>query len=243
MEFTDKVVLITGASKGIGAAAAELFAQRGAKVVINYRSSDDAAKDVLNKVQKYSDGMLAKCDVTKEKDVERMVEEIMSTYSHIDILVNNVGGYIDGDEWNGPSEVWEQSLKLNVLSTLNVSKYVAAEFIKAESGVIVNIASRYAQMGSYDSITYAASKAAILSITKAYSKLLSPFGRANSVSPGATDSGYWKIAPADELKSVIANSPHKRLIKPMEIAEVILFMASDKAKMITGQDILTDGGK
>jgi 3-oxoacyl-[acyl-carrier protein] reductase len=115
--------------------------------------------------------------------------------------------------------------------------------LESKSGIIVNIASRYGRMGHFDTITYAASKAAILNITQAYSKLLSPFRRVNSVSPGATDAGYWKTAPKEELEAVRSKSPHKKLINPKQIAETILFLAEEKSKMINGQDILVDGGK
>ena len=243
MEFKDKVVLITGASSGIGAEAAKLFAKEGAIVIINYLKSENEAKKVLEEVKKDSDGMIIKCDVTKEQSAQQMIDEVLTTYSRIDILVNNAGGYFDGDEWNGSSAIWKDSLNLNIVSTLNVSKFVAQHFLKSQSGIIVNIGSRYANMGHYDTITYAAAKAAILNITQAYAQLLSPFGRANSVSPGATDAGYWKRAPKEELEAVTANSPHKRLIKPEEIAQTILFAASERSTMITGQDFLVDGGK
>ncbi len=243
MGFKNKIVLITGASKGIGAETAKLFAKEGAIVIINYSKSDELAKEVLEDVKKHSDGMIINCDVTDENKVKEMIDTIINTYSKIDILINNVGGYLDGDEWNGDSNLWKKSLNLNIIATLNVSKYVAQEFLKSKSGIIVNIASRYARMGHFDTITYAASKAAILNITQAYSKLLSPFGKANSVSPGATDAGYWKIASKEELEAVKSKSPHKKLISPKQIADTILFLSSEKSKMINGQDLLVDGGK
>ena len=242
MELKNKIVLVTGASTGIGAETAKLFAKEGAIVIINYLNSETSAIKVLESVQRYSEGIIVKCDVTNEEEVKKMVNDIIIKYSKIDILVNNVGGYLEGDEWNGNSNIWEESLNLNIISTLNVSKYVSQEFLKLGSGVIVNVASRYARMGHYDSITYAAAKAAIVNITQAYSKLLSPLGRANSVSPGATDAGYWKVAPKEEIEIAKSKSPHNKLIDPKHIAEVILFLASEKSKMINGQDILVDGG-
>jgi NAD(P)-dependent dehydrogenase (short-subunit alcohol dehydrogenase family) len=236
MEFTNKVVLITGASSGIGAATAILFAKQGATVIINYLKSESLATDVLEEVKKYSDGMIIQCDVTNEKQVQHMIESIIQIYSKINILVNNVGGYIEGDEWDGEATTWQKSLTLNVLPTLIVSKYVAKEFIQSNTGVIVNIASRFAHSGDAETITYAASKAAILSITQAYSKLLSPFGRANSVSPGATDAGYWKTAPKEEVEALGS----KKLISPEVIAEAIVTLCSEQSAMINGQDILVN---
>lgn len=243
MEFKNKVVLITGASKGIGAETARLFAKEGAIVVINYKKSEDLASSVLEDIKKTSDGIIVKADITEEKEVKNMIDKVISKYSRIDILVNNAGGYIDGDEWDGSVKTWKTSIDLNLTSALIVSKYVAREFLKQQSGTIVNVASRYAYMGHWDSITYAASKAAIVNITQSYSKLLSPFGRANSVSPGATDAGIWKTVTQQELKDIKSKSPHKRLISTKEIANTIVFLASSKAEMITGQDILVDGGK
>jgi 3-oxoacyl-[acyl-carrier protein] reductase len=238
MRFKDKVVLVTGSSRGIGKAIALLFAKEGAKVIVNYSKSEKEANEVLKEIKKLSDGIAIKCDVSNETEVKNMINKIIKEFGKIDILVNNVGKYSDGDEWNGTSKIWEKSIKDNIISTLNVSKYVTEIFIKQKSGAIVNISSRFSVSGQYDAIAYAASKAAIVNITQAYSKLLSNFGRANSISPGPVKAGYWLRAPKEELEQTVNSMPNKRLIEPEEIAEKVLFLASDESKDINGQNIL-----
>lgn len=241
MQFKEKVVLVTWASKGIGKATALEFAKQWAIVIINYSKSKQPAQDVLDQIQNISQGSIIKCDVSDETQVKSMIQEIVKLYGRIDVLVNNVWLYIDGDEWNGTSDVWEKTLKNNLISSMNTSKYATEIFQKQKSGVIVNIASRYALSWRPDTIAYAAAKAGIINITQAYARLLSPFWRANSVSPWATNAWYRLTAPQEELDANIAHTAHKRLIEPEEIAKTILFLASDAAIMINGQNILADG--
>ena len=240
MKFKDKVVLVTGSSKGIGKAIALAFAKEGAKVVINYNKSEKEANEVLEQINKLSSGIVIRCDVSKEKAVKDMIKSIMKNYGRIDILINNAGHYIDGDEWNGSSKIWKETFEQNIIPALNVSKYVAEVFIAQKSGAIVNISSRYSLSGVYDSIAYSASKAGIANITQAYSKLLAPFGKVNTISPSAVRAGYWLRAPKDELENQIASMPNKKLIEPEEIANLALDLCSETSKR-TGENILVDG--
>lgn len=240
-EFKNKVVLITGSSRGIGKATALLFAKYESKVVINYSKSEKEANETLKEVQKLTDAIAIKCDVSDEKQVEKMIKTIMQKFGRIDILVNNAGYYIDGDEWDGTSDIWEKTLKVNLISVMNVSKYVAQIFQKQKSGIIVNVSSRYSTAGQYESLAYAASKAGIINVTQAYAKLLSKYGRANAVSPHAVRAGYWLRAPKEEVEETIARSPAKRLIEPSEVAEVIIKLCSNVSSKITGQNVVVDG--
>lgn len=239
--FKDKVVLITGSSRGIGKATALLFAKEGAKVIINYSKSEKEANDTLIQAKKLTNAIAIKCDVTDEKQVEKMIKTIIQKFSKLDILINNAGKYIDGDEWNGNSISWNKTLKENLISVMNTSKYAAKIFQKQKSGVIVNVSSRQSIYGRPDSIAYAAAKAGVVNVANSYAQLLSPYGRANAVSPWPVKAGYWLRAPKKELEETIANSPAKRLIEPEEVAEVILTLASDESSKITGQNIIVDG--
>ncbi len=243
MKLKDKVVLITGSSRGIGKATALLFAKKGAKIIVNYSKSEKEANDVLNEIGKISESIAIKCDVSKEPQVKKMFEKIIEKFGKFDILVNNVGVYLDGDEWNGSAKIWEKTLRLNLISAMNTSKYATEIFQKQKKGVIVNISSRFSISGRCDALAYSASKAGIVSITQSYAKLLSPFGRANSISPGAVRAGYWIRAPKEEVEANINSSPLKRLIEPEEIANIALFLVSEDSATITGQNILADGGK
>ena len=240
MKFKDKVVLVTGASRGIGKAIALMFAKEGAKVVINYSKSQEEARQVLNQVKKLSEGMVVGCDVSNEERVKIMIETIIKRYDRLDILVNNVGQYIDGDEWNGTSKIWDKTLKINLISAMNTSKYAAEIFQKQKSGLIINIASIRAVESEFDCLAYAAAKAGMVSITQSYAKLLAPYGRANAISPGPVNAGYWLRAPKEELEATMAKMPNKKLIEPEEVASKVLELCSESSKM-TGQNIIMSG--
>jgi 3-oxoacyl-[acyl-carrier protein] reductase len=235
--FTNKTILITGGSSGIGEKSALMFAQNGADVAITYKSNKDGAKEVVDKIKKMGRRAIAiKADLIKEKQAKKVVEKIIEKFGKIDVLVNNAGRYVNGDEWNGASDVWLKSLQQNLVSMMNISKYVIEVFQKQKSGVMVNIASRHGLDGQYDAISYSAAKAGVINITQAYARLLIPFGRVNSISPSATNVGYWLTAPKEELKELLENKPSHRLVEPETIAKKIIFLASEEARGITGQN-------
>jgi len=243
MNVKNNIALVTGGSSGIGEAIALRFAREGAKIVISYKENREGADRVISEIQKEGVEALAiQANLTKDEDAKHLVEETIKQYGRLDILVNNAGRYINGDEWDGTSDVWEESLKQNLISTLSVSKYALETMQKQKSGVIVNIASRYSIAGQYDAIAYAAAKAGVVNITEGQAKLMAPWGRSNAVSPGNVRAGYWLTAPKEELDENIAATPLGKLIEPEDIAEAVLFLASDRAKMITSQNILVDGG-
>ncbi|NTW22363.1 SDR family oxidoreductase [Candidatus Falkowbacteria bacterium] len=240
--FKEKTVLVTGGSSGIGKVAAILFAQQGADVVITYKSNKEGAKDTVKEIRKLKRKAIAiKADLIKEGNAKRVAEKALEKFGKIDVLVNNAGRYIDGDEWDGESKVWIESLGQNLVSVMNMSKYAAEAFKRQGRGVIVNVASELGHSGSADAISYGAAKAGIVNVTKAYAKLLSSSnGRANSVSPGAANVGYWLTAPKEELEERIARTPNHRLVEPAEVAQKIAYLASDEASAINGQDFLIE---
>jgi len=235
--FTNKTVLITGGSSGIGEATALLFAREGADVAITFRNNKDGADAVVEKIQALGRRAVAiQANLMEEPTAKRVVDETMKEFRKVDVLVNNAGGYIEGDEWDGTQDIWTKSLQQNLVSMMSVSKYVIEVFHSQKSGVMVNISSIHGLSGQYDAISYAAAKAGVINITQSYAKLLSPFGRANSVSPSAANAGYWLTAPKEELEELLKNRPSHTLIKPETVAEKIVFLASDEAKDITGQN-------
>jgi 3-oxoacyl-[acyl-carrier protein] reductase len=240
--FKEKIVLITGGSSGIGRATAILFAEEGADIVITYKSNKKGANEVVDKIIKIGRRAVAiKADLVLEKSAKNVIEKTIKKFGKIDILVNNAGRYIDGDEWNGDSDVWIKSLKQNLISVMSMSKHVAKIFQKQGRGVIINVASIHGISGHADAISYGAAKAGIINITQSYSKLLSPIGcRVNSVSPSAANTGYWLTAPKDELAERLASTPNNKLIEPEEIAGKIVFLASDEAQDINGQNIVIE---
>ncbi|KKP70465.1 MAG: 3-oxoacyl-[acyl-carrier-protein] reductase [Candidatus Moranbacteria bacterium GW2011_GWE2_35_2-] len=240
--FKDKIIIVTGSSSGIGKEIALAFAREGANVVITYKENKIGVEEVAAQINAFGGCVLIiQADLTSDKDAKNVVEKAKEKFGRIDILVNNAGRYIDGDEWDGGAEIWMKSLQQNLISVMSMSKYAIEIFQQQKAGVIVNIAGRYSLDGQYDALAYAAAKAGVVNITQAYAKLLAPFGRANSVSPGAVNTGYWLTAPKEELEKNLANISSGKLVEPKEIAEEVLFLASEKASDITGQNIFIDG--
>lgn len=238
-----KTILITGSSKGIGKATALRFAKDGNNIIINYLNDKDSAENVILEIQKLGSNAIAiQADVTKEDEAKKLVDLAIQEFKTIDVLINNVGGYIDGDEWNGSTKVWEDTFDKNIISTLNVSKFVIPIFKTNKKGTIINLSSRYCNNGQIDAITYAASKAAIVNITQSYAKLLAPFGTANSIAPGPVNTGYWLRADQSEIEENLKAIPMKTFVEPIEVADLIYYLCSDSASMITGQNIFIDGG-
>lgn len=240
--FKDKVVVVTGASSGIGKETALMFAKEGANVVITYKENAAGAKEVAEQITALgSRALVVQADLINESEAKNVIEKTTQEFGRLDVLVNNAGRYIDGDEWNGTAEIWTKSLLQNLVSVMNMSKYAIEIFQEQKSGVIVSIAGRYSLDGQYDALAYAAAKAGVANVTQAYAKLLAPFGRANAVSPGAVNTGYWLTAPKEELEKNLVNIPSGKLVEPKEIAEKVLFLTSEKASDINGQNILVDG--
>lgn len=236
--FKDKVVLVTGGSSGIGMATAILFAKNGADIAITYKSNKRGAEFVLDQIKRMGrKSIIIKADLSRDEDAKKAVKCVIKEFKKIDILINNAGRYIDGDEWNLKSETWLKSLKQNLVSVMSVSKYTTGFFKKQGNGIIVNVASKHGISGHADSISYGAAKAGIINVTQSYSKLLAPFGgRANSVSPGAVNTGYWLTAPKEELEARLAKSPKHKLLEPEDVAKKIVFLCSDEAISINGQN-------
>lgn len=236
-----KTVLITGGSSGIGAETAKLFADEGYSVALTYNTNKEGADNVVSEiVAKGVKAIAFQVELSKEESAKRLVEAVHKEFGQIDVLVNNAGKYIDGDEWNGTEEIWSQTLAQDLISVMNVSKYVMPIFQDQQSGVMVNVASRLGLSGSHEELAYGAAKAGVINITQGYAKLLAPYGRANSVSPGAVNTGYWLTAPKEELETTLANKPLGRLIEPVEVANAILYLATDRSASTTGQNIVVN---
>ncbi|MEI6462624.1 MAG: SDR family oxidoreductase [bacterium] len=245
MRFKDKVVIVTGSAKGIGAELIRKYASEGANVVINYINSKSEAESLKEEIENLNLGkvIIVKADVSKKEEAKLLVDTTLEEFGTIDILVNNAGRYFDGDEWDLNENAWKETLDNNLISVMNISKFVIQYFIENKKGSILNIASRMGLNSKPDAIAYSASKAGIINITTSYAKLISEFGNCNCICPGATKCGYWLRASETELEDIVSRNPKKRLVNPKEIAELGLFLTSDTALMITGQTILVDGGE
>jgi len=243
MNFKGKVVLVTGSSRGIGRSIAVKFAKEGASVVINYRSSENQAKAITEIISSYSDCMCIQADVSKEKDVKRMIDTIIERYGHLDILVNNAGIAIDNDFKDRHVKDWQETLNTNLIGVFLTSKYAGKYMLQNQYGKIINISSTNGIDTIYPySIDYDASKAGLINMTKNLAIEFAPVINVNAVAPGWVDTGMNDDLSKSYLKSEMERTLLKRFAEPEEIANVVLFLASDMARYIDGETIRVDGG-
>lgn len=242
--FKDKVVLITGASRGIGKEAAILFAQQGAKVVVNYRSNKDAANKVVDIITQ--NGGCAVCiqaDVSIMDEQQKLVDLVIEKFGKIDILINNAGIVYDREFEEIKYEESLQIIKTNMLAPLFLSQRIAPIMLKNGGGKIINMSST---SGMHDfnpgTADYAMSKLALQSLTKDLSMKYAPNINVNAVAPGWVNTDMNADLPLEFVKSETSKYHMKRWADPKEIADAILFLASDKAKYITGHVLVLDGG-
>ena len=241
-KFINKVVLITGATSGIGEAAAKMFAAHGASVVLVGRNKEKGSKLEQEIIQKGQNAYFIACDVSKEEDVSEMVNKAVKKYKKIDILFNNAGVMLPSCEIERmPVDDWKKSIDINLTGCFLVSRYVKPYLIK-EKGTIINNASiaglqHYAAGRSY---AYSASKAAIIQFSHQMAKNYGEEGvRVNCICPGIIDTPIL----GDRDRSVYAQRvPLKRLGTPEDVAKIVLFLASDDAEYLTGVVLPVDGG-
>jgi len=241
----NKVVLITGASRGIGEATAREFAKNNYNVVINYNNSELEARKLKDEIEKKYGvkAEIIKCDVSNEEEVKNMVEKIVEIFGGIDALVNNAGIAIDTLFEDKTVENFRKTLDVNLIGTFLVSKYVGEVMLEKKSGSIVNVSSTNGIDTYYPmSLDYDASKAGVISLTHNLAQQYSPFIRVNAVAPGWVNTDMNKELDQEfideENKKVLLN----RFANAEEIAKVIYFLGSDDASYINNEVIRVDGG-
>ena len=239
-----KTAVITGASRGIGRATARLFARSGYNTVICYNDSREAAETLCAELIK--DGFKAvirKLDVKSSREAEELFSEIYNTYGSIDVLVNNAGVCSFGLVTDVDDEEFMRVNSINYGGAFYCCREASKYMIKSHKGSIVNVSSMWGISGSSCESIYSASKSAVIGLTKALAKELGPTGiRENCVAPGVIDTEMNANLNDETLNELSEATPLCRIGMPEEVAEAILFLASDRASFITGQVLSVDGG-
>lgn len=244
MKFKDKIILVTGSSRGIGKATAIEFAKEGASLVINYTKNSEAAQDTVNEIIKFGNKAIAiQANVSKEEDVKRLIEKTISEFGKLDVLVNNAGIVYDIENWAETTlEQWQHTLNIHVLGNYYCCKY-ATPHLQKTKGSIVNIASTNGFTEHYpESLAYNVAKAGIVSMTHDLAKALAPDIRVNAIAPGWVDTDMNTGLSEEYMREQIEEIYLQRIAKPMEVAKAIVFLASEDASFITNTIIKVDGG-
>jgi 3-oxoacyl-[acyl-carrier protein] reductase len=245
MDLEGKVALITGGSIGIGTAISLDLAENGADVALTYRSHEEEARAVAEKIKGLGRTARAyKIDVSHHKAVQTLVKDVLAEFGHIDILVNNAGMNWDGVVWKMTEEQWDKVIDVDLKGTFNFIRAVSPLFKEQQSGKIVNITSINAMRGRFGQSNYTAAKGGTIALTKTVAKELGKFRvNVNAVAPGLIETDMIKSMPEDFKQRSQAETVFNSLGKPEEVAYLVTFLCSEKSRHITGEVIKVDGGQ
>ena len=242
--FEDKIVLVTGAGRGIGASIAKRFASEGAEVIVNYSGNDEAAQKTVDEItatggqaQKY------KCSVNDSESVKVMIDEIIKEFGRIDILVNNAGITKDGLLMKMSEDDFDAVVDTNLKGAFHCIRFVSRAMIRQRSGRIINISSVSGVLGNAGQANYAASKAGVIGLTKSAARELA--GRkitVNAVAPGFIRTEMTAVLSEKVKEKAVLQIPMERFGEAEDVAQAVAFLASEQAGYITGQVLCVDGG-
>ena len=247
MLLEGKIAIVTGGSQGIGAATSLELAREGANVCLTYRKHGDEAEQYAKQIEDMGRNALAvQCDIAKFADAQRVVQTAIDTFGRIDILVNNAGMNWDGVSWKMTEEQWDRVIEVNLKGYFNFTRQVAPLFKEQKSGKIINVTSINGLRGKFGQTNYSASKAGIIGFTKALAKELGAFGvNVNAVAPGLIETAMLKESSARDkiIDMAVAEMALTQVGQPEDLAHLVTFLASDRARHITGEVIKVDGGQ
>ena len=240
-----KSAIVTGGSMGIGTEIALALAEEGCNVAINYRRHDTEAKEVVKKIEATGRrGLAIKADVSSYDDAQNMVQTVIKEFGGLDIMVCNAGINWDGVIWKMSEKQWDTVINVNLKGYFNYNKAAAMVFKDQKSGKIVNISSINGLRGKFAQTNYSASKGGEIAMSKALAKELGKFNvNVNVIAPGMVMTEMARNIPPEFLNKAIDETVLGRIAAPREIAEVVAFFCSDRARHITGEVIKVDGGQ
>ncbi|MBR5527497.1 MAG: 3-oxoacyl-ACP reductase FabG [Clostridia bacterium] len=239
-----RVMVVTGASRGIGAEIALCAAREGYFVVVNYNNSESAAMEVCDRIRAFGGECLAvRADISNSSAVEEMFSSVFMHTGRVDVLVNNAGISSFSLFTDISEQLWDKTFDVNVKGTFLVSKAFIPAMVREKRGKIINISSVWGITGASCEVHYSASKAAIIGMTKALAKELGPSGiTVNCVAPGVVDTEMNKMLSDEDMKALKEETPLERIGTAYEIAKTVMFLSSSDADFITGQVISPNGG-
>jgi 3-oxoacyl-[acyl-carrier protein] reductase len=245
MELEGKVAIVTGGTRGIGKAIVMDLATQGADIALNYRKSADLAQELAEIIRGMGRrALVVQADVSSYDDAQAMVQKVLDEFGQVDILVNNAGMNWDGVVWKMSEEQWDRVISVDLKGTFNYTRAVTPVFREQGSGKIVNITSINGLRGKFGQTNYSAAKAGVIGFTKACARELGRTNiNVNAVAPGLIETEMVKEAPEKVREMALAEIVLGRLGLPEEVAYVVTFLCTEKARHITGQVIQVDGGQ
>lgn len=239
-----KIALVTGASRGIGKEIAITLAKEGAFVAVNYNGSKEKAEEVIQEIISFGGKAKAyQCNVSDFEEASSLIADLIKEHERIDILVNNAGITKDNLLMKMKEEEFDQVIDINLKGTFNCMKHTSRQMLKQKSGKIINISSVSGILGNVGQANYCASKAGVIGLTKSAARELASRGiTVNAVAPGFIETDMTQVLSESVKEQATKQIPLGRFGKVEEIANMVCFLASDKANYITGQVISVDGG-
>lgn len=239
-----KTVLITGASKGIGANMAIRFAEKGYNVVMNYNNSVQSAIILQRSLKESGYSVIAyKANVRNRLEVDLMVKEALYRFGSIDILINNAGISNQSLITDLSEQDWNDIIGVNLTGVFNCSQAVLPHMINQKSGKIINISSMWGEVGASCEVAYSAAKAGVIGFTKALAKEVGPSGiTVNCITPGLIETSMNQELTVEDITSIVEDTPMGRIGSTDDVASAAMFLASDESQFITGQILGVNGG-
>jgi 3-oxoacyl-[acyl-carrier protein] reductase len=242
--LSGKTALVTGASRGIGRSIALALADAGANVAVNYAGSEAAATEVAEQIRaKGVEAITVQANVGRADEADQLIKDVIGAWGKIDILVNNAGITRDNLIMRMKEEEFDQVIETNLKGVFNCLKAATRPMMKQRSGRIINISSVVGVLGNAGQANYVAAKAGVIGLTKSSARELASRGiTVNCVAPGFIDTEMTQVLADDLRDNMLSGIPLARLGRPEEIADVVLFLASDASSYMTGQTLHVDGG-